>query len=454
MKAIPHANLIPPYKGHLFGKAGQKWLDGLPLPTEERGILGRLMFELERVSEQLANLWFVFTSCRRATTEGDVPGSNDAATISRFSASLQLRRQRLTSIVSIIPLVDISHLHAPRHRTIIDDHHHRRKAAHRGGSLTVGTWPRNESPCSGMLAEMALVQYRRGQGPGGLPAQDYFRKTRDVMQAWAIIITDAAAATGMRPPEESDAMTKSERGRDRAVEGLTPRNFGLFSLPGVEESSERAICAASSFLSQHKLWKSGSTQSAIDLELQIKIKKAARLYCEDRHWEARLTGLEIRDTMKKISRTASGFLEQINELDPGAAAFLNNGLMERVGVNENVFSMAIFSGQLELLRDRSEKIATQKFSKGRRPNDAVRNACISAIDAWKFATGKKFVRNFTMGEELTNQSEFPLLPALFVQTILQAMDSEISFSEIRSCLVGMTSKVGNKKIGPNQSTFS
>ena len=26
MKAVLHANLIPPYKGHLFGKAGQRWV--------------------------------------------------------------------------------------------------------------------------------------------------------------------------------------------------------------------------------------------------------------------------------------------------------------------------------------------------------------------------------------------------------------------------------------------
>lgn len=29
MKAILHANLIPPYKGYLFGKREQHWLDSL-----------------------------------------------------------------------------------------------------------------------------------------------------------------------------------------------------------------------------------------------------------------------------------------------------------------------------------------------------------------------------------------------------------------------------------------
>ncbi|WP_244603325.1 hypothetical protein [Methylobacterium sp. 190mf] len=56
MRAILRANLIPPYKGHLFGKAGQCWLDALPLPPEERGMLQRLIAELERVSQQLAEI--------------------------------------------------------------------------------------------------------------------------------------------------------------------------------------------------------------------------------------------------------------------------------------------------------------------------------------------------------------------------------------------------------------
>ena len=40
--AILHANLIPKYSGHLFGKAGKDWLSGLPLPDEERRIVGQM----------------------------------------------------------------------------------------------------------------------------------------------------------------------------------------------------------------------------------------------------------------------------------------------------------------------------------------------------------------------------------------------------------------------------
>lgn len=54
--AMLHANLIPRYTGHLFGKAGRRWLDGLPLPDDERGILLRLVAELESVMRRLAEL--------------------------------------------------------------------------------------------------------------------------------------------------------------------------------------------------------------------------------------------------------------------------------------------------------------------------------------------------------------------------------------------------------------
>lgn len=56
MKAILHANLMPPYKGHLFGKSGQRWLESLSLPPEEYAMLQRLIAELERVTKQLLEI--------------------------------------------------------------------------------------------------------------------------------------------------------------------------------------------------------------------------------------------------------------------------------------------------------------------------------------------------------------------------------------------------------------
>ena len=46
----------PEVHGHLFGNAGKKGLVGLPLPDEEKAIVGRLVDELQRNSDQLTKL--------------------------------------------------------------------------------------------------------------------------------------------------------------------------------------------------------------------------------------------------------------------------------------------------------------------------------------------------------------------------------------------------------------
>ena len=39
VQAVLHANLIPKYAGHLFGKGGRKWLSKVPLPKQDRNLL-------------------------------------------------------------------------------------------------------------------------------------------------------------------------------------------------------------------------------------------------------------------------------------------------------------------------------------------------------------------------------------------------------------------------------
>ena len=118
--------LIPPYKGHLFGKAGQKWLDGLPLPGEERGILARLMLELERVSQQLAEIDKVLAQeCLddpRALRLMTIPGVSSVVAsivlasigdITRFPTS-----DKLSSYFGLTPRIRQSGDHPARHGRI------------------------------------------------------------------------------------------------------------------------------------------------------------------------------------------------------------------------------------------------------------------------------------------------------------------------------------------------
>lgn len=126
MKAILHANLIPPYKGHLFGKVGQRWLDALPLPPEERAMLQRLIAELKRVSHQLSEIDKVVAQQAlddpRALRLMTIPGVSSVVAgtvlasigdIARFSSP-----DKLSSYFGLTPRVRQSGDHPARHGRI------------------------------------------------------------------------------------------------------------------------------------------------------------------------------------------------------------------------------------------------------------------------------------------------------------------------------------------------
>lgn len=126
MKAILHANLIPPYKGHLFGKAGQRWLDGLPLPAEERGILRRLITELERVSHQLTEIDKVLAQQAlddpRALRLMTIPGVSSVLASTVLASIGDIARfpspDKLSSYFGLTPRIRQSGDHPPRHGRI------------------------------------------------------------------------------------------------------------------------------------------------------------------------------------------------------------------------------------------------------------------------------------------------------------------------------------------------
>ena len=55
-QAVLHANLIPRYEGHLFGKGGRRWLAKAPLPKSERDLLARHLEELDWLARRLEGL--------------------------------------------------------------------------------------------------------------------------------------------------------------------------------------------------------------------------------------------------------------------------------------------------------------------------------------------------------------------------------------------------------------
>jgi len=83
IQSVLHANLIPRYAGHLFGKGGRRWLASAPLPGAEKALVARQLVELDRLNDQLADL-----DRRLTRTALDDPRARKLMTVAGISATV------------------------------------------------------------------------------------------------------------------------------------------------------------------------------------------------------------------------------------------------------------------------------------------------------------------------------------------------------------------------------
>ena len=126
IQSVLHSNLIQKYTGYLFGKAGQRWLENLPLPEEERNMLKRLIAELERVSAEMAKLDQVLAQQTlddpRALRLMTIPGISSIVASTVLAAIGDVSRfptpQKLSSYFGLTPKIRQSGNQPARHGRI------------------------------------------------------------------------------------------------------------------------------------------------------------------------------------------------------------------------------------------------------------------------------------------------------------------------------------------------
>lgn len=124
--AILHANLIPKYKGALFGPTGRRWLAKASLPDHERLILNRLVDELQHTVEQLAvldrDLASLALADERAVRLMTIPGVGPIVATMVLSAIGDISRfetpQKLASYFGLTPRIRQSGEGPARHGRI------------------------------------------------------------------------------------------------------------------------------------------------------------------------------------------------------------------------------------------------------------------------------------------------------------------------------------------------
>jgi transposase len=124
--AILHANLVPKYKGALFGPTGRRWLAKASLPEHERLILNRLVDELQHTTEQLAvldqQLACLALADERAVRLMTIPGVGPIVATMALSSIGDISRfetpQKLASYFGLTPKVRQSGEGPARHGRI------------------------------------------------------------------------------------------------------------------------------------------------------------------------------------------------------------------------------------------------------------------------------------------------------------------------------------------------
>ena len=214
--SILHANLIPKYSGHLFGKTGKKWLAGLPLPDDEKAIVGRLVDELECDSDQLAKL--DMTIIRNALEDprvvrlmtipaiGPIVASTVLASIgdvSRFETP-----EKLSSYFGLTPKVRQSGDRPARHGRIS-----KQGNTHARKMLVEAAWSAKTAP-GPLRAFFGRVQRNRGA-----PAAAVATARKLAVMIWHVL-TDETEYAYARPAFTAMKLRKA------ALKAGAPREYG------------------------------------------------------------------------------------------------------------------------------------------------------------------------------------------------------------------------------------
>lgn len=93
VQAVLHANLVPKYSGHLFGKGGRDWLSTAPLPKAERDLLARHLDELDWLNGKLEKL-----DGAMARIALDDTRTRKLMTIAGISSVVTIRRRPRTGV--------------------------------------------------------------------------------------------------------------------------------------------------------------------------------------------------------------------------------------------------------------------------------------------------------------------------------------------------------------------
>jgi transposase len=248
--AILHAHLIRPCPhADLFGRLGRRWLDGQPLPDDERAAIARHLRELDRLGEDLGVL---DTDVARTAMDDpavkrllSITGVNLIVAAGLVAAIGDIRRfaepQKLVSYVGLNPRVRQSGLGLAQYGRI--SKHGR---AHARAMLVEAAWAAAKAP-GPLRAFFLRIRARRGHQVAAvavarkLAVLCWHLSTKEVDYRWARPALVANKIRAMQLQAGEPAMKGSRRGAAYAYNIKELRDREIAVARHAEQAYERFV---------------------------------------------------------------------------------------------------------------------------------------------------------------------------------------------------------------------
>ena len=262
--AVLHANLIPPYKGHLFSKGGRQWLAAQPLPEDQGRTIARQLNLFDQLAVDLAT--FDATLARRALADPraerlmTIGGVNAVVAVSLLAAIGDVSRfsspEKLVSYVGLNPSVRQSGDRPAVHGRIT-----KQGRAHARAMLVEAAWAIAAGP-GPLRAFFVRIKERRGQQVAAvatarklavlvwhlLTKDEDYTWARPALVAWKrrkleLQAGEPSRRGGNKPGPASEYSLRTVRDRERQWLGMAEEEYRRFTTAWQEQpppSSGRA----------------------------------------------------------------------------------------------------------------------------------------------------------------------------------------------------------------------
>jgi hypothetical protein len=216
----------------------------------------------------------------------------------------------------------------------------------------------------------------------------------------------------------------------RFFEGVGPRMEPIIPEPAAREGAERAVDVLAKLIEEQNI-------SAPPDSLEERLGNISEDYWHNRRWYERITLIDVKNTIKPMQKSNNRLIKLLSER-PNYLNFI------RLGERSILSPVKKEPSDLEVLREKLKQLSGvwKELSKlrgqaSRRKEAHIQNAVDQLATLWSEVTGEEVARSYRPDPEDPGpggRDKFKAVGPRSVQFLMQAIDPEATFAQIRTAL--------------------